>query len=708
MLQKYSLLLSVLLLTVFSGCSRRETPDADTYGLLGLSFSQDLGEVVVTRGDASGEPMIFAVSVLNEAGVIVRSTDDHREFETEPLRLRPGTYTVRATHGTDADAAFDAPFYSGETQVEVVADQTVRATVSCSLANVKVTALMDESITQNFSSYVLTVENGKGGCLIFDEAAGTLDKAGYFHCTGTLEWMLNLTNASGQSYEMTDVITDVRPRQHYRLLFRVDPDGNKTDGGFSVSVSVDEETNDSEHQIDISLNKKPKPVLSGDGFNVNERLFVQSGSAAAGTVRVRSEAGTARWVLTHTEPVFEELGLPGKTDLSGLAPEESAALREAGLDWTDLSARPVDAELRLGPFLARLPLGSYRLDFKVVDGQCQYVVQTLVLEVVPAMEISTLDVDAWARFADVRAQWNTLEPPAGMAVQYRRESDSEWTTVSEGLETDAETRVFRVRLTGLDDATDYRFRAVSAKDQANEISFRTEEALQMPNFGYDLWNKPGKSWYANADQSAANFWWDSGNEGTAIANRNATTPEPSFLAVPGEGKQAARLESISILGVFAGGNIYSGDFLGTVGMSGGRIAFGRPYASRPLALEGYYCYEPKAISHTKAPYEHLKGQMDQCHIFVILADWDQPFEVNNASGPFLDIVNDPHIIAYGELVSGESTGGEYRKFRIDLTYRNGRKPKYAVVSSVASRYADYFTGGEGSLMYVDEYQFLFE
>ena len=46
-------------------------------------------------------------------------------------------------------------------------------------------------------------------------------------------------------------------------------------------------------------------------------------------------------------------------------------------------------------------------------------------------------------------------------------------------------------------------------------------------------------------------------------------------------------------------------------------------------------------------------------------------------------------------------------FEIELKYRNKRTPKYCVLVCSSSKYGDYFTGGQGSILYVDEFEFTF-
>ena len=102
--------------------------------------------------------------------------------------------------------------------------------------------------------------------------------------------------------------------------------------------------------------------------------------------------------------------------------------------------------------------------------------------------------------------------------------------------------------------------------------------------------------------------------------------------------------------------------------------------------------------------------MDQCQLLVILTDMDEQFTVNTAEGIFFDQTeNNANIIAYGKIESDEDTRGEYKEFTIDLDYwRPDATPTYAIVIACASYKGDYFTGGVGSVMYVDEFEFVYD
>ena len=347
------------------------------------------------------------------------------------------------------------------------------------------------------------------------------------------------------------------------------------------------------------------------------------------------------------------------------------------------------------------------LSLKVtVDGTLndkEHVIDIIDLPVLN-QEVITGDANPWAMFAYVNGKYTTDSAPEGLGFQYRKASEAEWTDFAGEISYEGKT--FSAKITGLEPETEYEFRAVTAQDRRddNVVSFTTEAADQLPNFNFDSWYKDGKNWYANADMGD-NYFWDSGNKGAnTLSEVNPTSPEETFVV---SGK-AVRMESKYVILAFAGGNIYSGSF-GSVSGLGASINFGRPYTCRPTALHGWYSYAPKAIDKVKAPYEDLKGTMDVGKIYVALTDWSSPFNVNTNTGTFFVPDEDPAVIAYGELEIPENSNGEYKEFTIDLEYRDlERIPTHVLVVATASKYADYFTGGVGSTMYIDEFEFIFE
>ena len=87
----------------------------------------------------------------------------------------------------------------------------------------------------------------------------------------------------------------------------------------------------------------------------------------------------------------------------------------------------------------------------------------------------------------------------------------------------------------------------------------------------------------------------------------------------------------------------------------------------------------------------------------------EDFRINTTTGTFVDVKNDPGIIAFARLETDEDTEGKYKEFTLPLEYRDKtRRPKYLVIACAASYLGDYFTGGVGSTLHVDEFEFIYE
>ena len=100
---------------------------------------------------------------------------------------------------------------------------------------------------------------------------------------------------------------------------------------------------------------------------------------------------------------------------------------------------------------------------------------------------------------------------------------------------------------------------------------------------------------------------------------------------------------------------------------------------------------------------------DKAHIYIALGDWDTPVKIRTKkSVRQLFDKNDSHVIAYQEMIV-DQTVSNWTEFKLDLEYRSlTRQPKYIIVVCSASKYGDYFTGGEGSTLWIDDFELIYE
>lgn len=340
-----------------------------------------------------------------------------------------------------------------------------------------------------------------------------------------------------------------------------------------------------------------------------------------------------------------------------------------------------------------------------------------------------ISASAWDRLAYLKAQSVNLGTGVNaeeLKFQYRSKpsgEDGAWTDVS----VSEKEGIYTGFVTGLTAVTEYEYRFVN-KDEVviGAVQSFTTAAVDaqtaLYNGNFDLWSESGSTIYPGSAEEAGNTtsFWNTSNPGTtqglgAIGGAvNPTTGVQSPVHTTGEGAYAAKLQTTNKLGVLAAASLYTGSFMGLSGMSA-NMEFGKPFTSRPVALRGYYMYTPQVINRvSRVPegVEIVKDEtMDQCAIFIALAKKSFTFN-NNKEEEYIDYEGDDNIIAYGELPSGAATSGDgYTEFTIPLKYKEsqfGEQPTHIIIVCSASKYGDYMTGGDNSLLYVDDFSLVYE
>lgn len=310
-------------------------------------------------------------------------------------------------------------------------------------------------------------------------------------------------------------------------------------------------------------------------------------------------------------------------------------------------------------------------------------------------------VDAWSQ---VLWAYGTGPSDVKNGFEYRKTTDSEWIPVPANLVTQTQGS-FSCFIPHLEPLTEYVVRTVSGDSKGNEITVTTQATADIPDGDFEQWFQDSKGMWCPWDANGERFW-DTGNGGSITLKENLTTP--TDYTPTGSGK-AARLETryVNLFGIgkLGSGSIFTGVYVSTDGTNG-VLAFGRPWNLRPTKLKGYYQYSCADITDTSTEYRDLKNRPDTCHIYVALTDWTAPYEIRtNPSKRQLFDKNSPSVIGYGELVfSGKMDA--YKPFEISIDYRDtSRVPSYLQITCSASKYGDYFTGGRGSLLYVDQFSF---
>lgn len=287
-------------------------------------------------------------------------------------------------------------------------------------------------------------------------------------------------------------------------------------------------------------------------------------------------------------------------------------------------------------------------------------------------------------------------------VEYRKESETSWSSVPPAnVSTSGNT--FSATLTGLSASTTYKYRISVDGSAGSEQTFTTAAATPLENGAMEEWSQDGKLW--NPWAAGNDAFWGTGNPGAAAFIGNLTTPTDE--SVKG---QAALLETKNAIIKLGAGNIFTGDF--ALDGLNGLLHFGRPFSAFPTSLRLNYKYTSATINmigDNVGDLASLKGQPDMFQIYIALSDKSEPYEIrNDPKNRQLFDPEDDGIIAYGEYTSSE-TVSTYKQLEIPLEYRaTNRTPKYIIVVASSSKYGDYYIGGVGSKLWLDEMELVYE
>ena len=356
----------------------------------------------------------------------------------------------------------------------------------------------------------------------------------------------------------------------------------------------------------------------------------------------------------------------------------------------------------------------YPQEFSITTGWGE--VQKWNVMVFHSDAVETATATAFARTVDAIV---TGEKPNGTTpvIEYKVEAESTWKTVSvNDVEMTATT--YSATIKGLKPSTTYQYRVTAGKTAVDSQSFTTTAKLQLENSSFDEWcidATNSRLYYPWAE--GATPYWETGNKGaTTVGNSNSVPTDDTSI---GSGK-AAYLESKYIVIKFAAGNIFTGSYLRTDGTNG-ILGFGRPFKAFPSKLTFDYKYHTETINKVgDESMRHLEGRPDSCQIYITL--WhieDNEYEEYNGekypiiirtrpSERHLFSPNDKRVVAYAQLTQGNDVN-EWTSHTLELKYKdNTRIPTHIQVVASSSKYGDYFTGGVGSTLVLDNLKLHYE
>lgn len=350
---------------------------------------------------------------------------------------------------------------------------------------------------------------------------------------------------------------------------------------------------------------------------------------------------------------------------------------------------------------------------------------------VSVTQVVRSDVDVFVRCSSATITGKAFGGVAPFKVEYR-EKDSQDVRNVPADKIKVVGEVYTAELEGLAPGTTYEYTAYAGNGKIENAVFETAPEVQLPNSSFDYWCSEGTGtrtlWQPWAVGEKP--FWDTGNRGaTTVGASNST-------GVTEDGRTFANLQSKYIVVKFAAGNIFCGDYLATDGTNG-VLNFGRPFESFPTKMKFDYKFKTSTINKggtswndsyrnyiSKELYDGLVGKPDSCLIYVALLD-DYVDEADRAANTYEGIPypwlirtkpselhlfdpKSPRVIAYGQLTQGKDVN-EWTTEEITLNYRyTDRKPKYIMVVASSSKYGDYFTGGDKTLLQLDNLELIYK
>ena len=328
----------------FCACQADENLAGGETGYLRLSVNEDKGtntRAVPTDYDAEQ----IAVKIVDANDNIVEETEDADLWKEEAIELPVGTYTIKAaSNGFDGkDAGFEIPYYTGSKEISITNGVELNETVTCTLANVKVSAVYMSDLVSKVKSIALRVyDEDEVYSLNFSQ---TDNKEAYFPVVDALYADITITNNAGESHtlkaqKLCNTEGTVQARDHYILYLRL-----QSSGSSDVTVTVNPTTHEYSYTFNLStvpsenatltaqawdrlVYLKATDVVAGSGVSLAEGVQFQYRTTASG----EAGAWTNVAATQEAEGVYTALvtGLTASTEYQyQLMNKEGVAIGEA-------------------------------------------------------------------------------------------------------------------------------------------------------------------------------------------------------------------------------------------------------------------------------------------------------------------------------------------------------------------------------------------
>jgi hypothetical protein len=212
-----TLVFSLFLLIFFKSCSKDQIDSAILKGKLSIDVGLFINVTEVNdhlKSTLGAEN--FKVSIFNSEGTEVLSFAKASDIP-DVIELAIGSYYVSAHSNNNLPAAFDNPYYYGESELFEISPNASRSViVNCELANTMISIVYSENVRNAFTDYTTTVQTS-AGILTYTKDE---NRAGYFQSlpisiSALLSWQK--TDGTIQNKTLKGAIPNPQPGKHYEI-----------------------------------------------------------------------------------------------------------------------------------------------------------------------------------------------------------------------------------------------------------------------------------------------------------------------------------------------------------------------------------------------------------------------------------------------------------------------------------------------------------
>ena len=679
---------------------------------------------------------------VDEAETLVRlyTYDEIIGDASSPMKiwLVAGDYRVKVEGGEKSEASFQDIYYVGSQNFTVTEGTNSEVEVTCRPSNSMIKVIFDDSVPQNMgvtASTVVAIDDEYDAVAISQNLVPNLTytstSVGYFmpkEDDTKFVWKFTGTVAAKNNTQVEKMGTytpdgGFKPGYMYTLTFKYSPD---LGGYVTLDVKVDKEPTEYNNSAifvpEPQLNDVPNyPSVVNKTAQIYNGMTVAYGLKAINDITELSVNVDGQTMTYTAAQMTQDVT---RATYKGFVDEAN------GVDIAVINSK--EWQLLLKPaFVSKLKAGKSEYIISIKDdseAETQYV-QDYIGEGLNSLTITkTKEWEGEATFKATVYNPMASEADATVTLYYKEPGDAEYRSVAMGNLQDNQMTATVSGLRGGRTYEGYLEYVAGGQTSTTAIaSFSTPNGVQIPNGDMEIWTNLDKApMLPYADKQ----WWDTGNHGSSTVGGNVTVCSDDVR--PGStGVRSAKLQSQYVVVKFAAGNIFFGTYLGTSGTNG-IIGFGQPFTFdyKPEKLTLWYKGSVGIIDKGSGVGDIGQGDSDKAQIYVWLCNSTQQYEVNtgdttsflNPDGTYANKDGEvPGLVAYGywnrtntsTVLNGveveNPSYSDWTKLEIPLVYKEGvtEKPNMLVISCAASAYGDYFTGSTGSVMYVDDFEFVY-